>query len=49
MKHIYYDRETGDFTMWYGEVLVGFAATRHEAETQLDEYVYALLARKEVA
>lgn len=49
MKHIYYDRETQDFTMWYGEVLVGFAATHRDAETTLDKYVYELLRDQSAA
>lgn len=45
-KRIQYDRQTRDFAIWYGQVLVGYAATYREAEAALDAYVYELLRRQ---
>ena len=45
-KRIRYDRLTKDFAIWYGTVLVGYAATYREAEAALDAYVYELLRRQ---
>lgn len=42
-KQIVYDPETRDFAMYLDGELTGFARTYQEAETSLDELVYAIL------
>lgn len=42
-KEIKFDRTTKDFAMYLNGKLVGYAATRHEAETELDRLVFEAL------
>ena len=47
LKEIKYDRRTKDYSYWYNGELLGFASTYHEAEIQLDAYVYELLMHEQ--
>jgi hypothetical protein len=48
-KHIQFDRETKDFSMYLDGEYVGSRATRSEAEAELDRLAFELLSRKAVA
>lgn len=42
-KEIKFDKVTRDHAMYLNGKLVGYAATRHEAEVELDRLVYEAL------
>ncbi len=44
VKEIAYDRETRDYAMYLDGELVGFARNYHEAEIQLDQFVFELMS-----
>lgn len=44
-KRITFQRETRDFAAYVGEVLIGFYATRTEAQVACDAYVFETLTR----
>ncbi|MCG8346194.1 MAG: hypothetical protein MI924_00255 [Chloroflexales bacterium] len=48
-KHLRFDRETKDFVMDYGDILVGYAATHREAETVLDAFAHTFLTHQAAA
>lgn len=45
---IVFDPETQDFAMFLDDDLVGFARTYQDAETVLNELIYALLSAQHV-